>query len=241
MITGFNPTDMYAADHIRRVLQDLSRRVLRDRRVHDPQGVRVLEDRRRRRQPDRPGARPHPRLRGRGRPGRHHPQRHPHAVRKPEKARVYFDQMKALLARHPKTTIIWAHTGLGRVIQPIPGHVALLEEILKDPGLRQRVFRHLVDRGGEVRRRFARVGRDHCRYDQALSGPFPVRHGRGRAGGPADAICGSTISTRRSGRRCPRRRARSCAWGTTSDCSTRPGARCAPGKPRTCNERDRPS
>jgi hypothetical protein len=41
--------------------------------------------------------------------------------------------MKALLARHPQTTIIWAHTGLGRIIQPIPGHLALLEEILKDP------------------------------------------------------------------------------------------------------------
>ena len=51
MITGFNPTDMYAADHIRRVLADVSRRVLRDRRVHDSQGVRLLEDRRRRRQP----------------------------------------------------------------------------------------------------------------------------------------------------------------------------------------------
>ncbi len=50
---------------------------------------------------------------------------------KPEKVRGDFDQMKALLARHPKTTIIWAHTGLGRVIQPIPGHIALLEEILR--------------------------------------------------------------------------------------------------------------
>ena len=41
MITGFNPADMYAADHIRRVLQDVSRRVHGHRRVHDPQGVRV--------------------------------------------------------------------------------------------------------------------------------------------------------------------------------------------------------
>jgi predicted TIM-barrel fold metal-dependent hydrolase len=55
---------------------------------------------------------------------------------KPEKARTYFDQMKALLERHPRTTIIWAHTGLGRVIQPIKGHIALIEEILKDPALR---------------------------------------------------------------------------------------------------------
>ena len=34
MITGFNPADMYAADHIRRVLHDVPRRVLRHRRVH---------------------------------------------------------------------------------------------------------------------------------------------------------------------------------------------------------------
>ena len=34
MITGFNPADMYGVDHIRRVLQDVSRRVLRHRRVH---------------------------------------------------------------------------------------------------------------------------------------------------------------------------------------------------------------
>ena len=32
---------------------------------------------------------------------------------------VYLSQMKALLARHPKATIIWAHAGLGRVINPV--------------------------------------------------------------------------------------------------------------------------
>ena len=53
MITGFNPADMYAADHIRRVLHDVPRRLLRDRRVHDPQGVRLVEDRGRDGQPDR--------------------------------------------------------------------------------------------------------------------------------------------------------------------------------------------
>ena len=51
MITGFNPADMYAADHIRRVLHDVPRRLHRHRRVHDPQGVRLVEDRRRDRQP----------------------------------------------------------------------------------------------------------------------------------------------------------------------------------------------
>ena len=42
---------------------DLPRRVLRHRRVQHPQGVRVVEDRGRDRQPDQPGARSHPRLR----------------------------------------------------------------------------------------------------------------------------------------------------------------------------------
>jgi hypothetical protein len=32
---------------------------------------------------------------------------------------VYLTQTKALLARHPKTSIIWAHTGLGRIVRPV--------------------------------------------------------------------------------------------------------------------------
>ena len=46
---------------------DVSRRVLGHRRVHHPQGVRLVEDRRRDGQPDEPGARSHSRLRGRSR------------------------------------------------------------------------------------------------------------------------------------------------------------------------------
>ena len=34
---------------------------------------------------------------------------------------VYLTQMKDLLRRHPKTTIIWAHMGLGRVVHPVQG------------------------------------------------------------------------------------------------------------------------
>ena len=60
MITGFNPADMYAVDHIRRVLETVSWRVLRHRRVHDPQGVRLRESRRRHGEPYRSGARSHP-------------------------------------------------------------------------------------------------------------------------------------------------------------------------------------
>ena len=46
---------------------------------------------------------------------------------------MYLDQMKAVLSRHPQTTIIWAHTGLGRVVRPVRGHAAVLEAVLKDP------------------------------------------------------------------------------------------------------------
>jgi predicted TIM-barrel fold metal-dependent hydrolase len=60
---------------------------------------------------------------------------------------VYLTQMKALLRRHPRTTIIWAHVGLGRVIHPVqpsasapstersPRHVDIADELLADPAL----------------------------------------------------------------------------------------------------------
>jgi hypothetical protein len=60
---------------------------------------------------------------------------------------VYLTQTKDLFRRHPNATIIWAHTGLGRVIRPTqssasagtaersPSHLEILGEILDDPGL----------------------------------------------------------------------------------------------------------
>jgi Amidohydrolase len=58
---------------------------------------------------------------------------------------VYLAQMKALLKRHPKTTIIWAHVGLGRIVHPVrvsaeaaernPTQVAMVEAMLTDPAL----------------------------------------------------------------------------------------------------------
>ncbi len=140
MITGFNPTDMYAADHIRRVLQTfpgvfsgigeftihkefVSSKIAGDvASLTDPALDRILDFA--------------------GEVGLvviiHNDMHVPFA--KPDKARVYFDQMKALLARYPRTTIVWAHTGLGRIIQPIQGHAALLDEILRDPALQHVYF-----------------------------------------------------------------------------------------------------
>jgi len=53
---------------------------------------------------------------------------------------AYFDELKKLFKNHPKTSIIWAHTGLGRVVGPRENHLQLLEDILKDPELSHVTF-----------------------------------------------------------------------------------------------------
>src|SRR5204862_5504272 len=118
MITGFNPADMYAADHIRRVLttfpgvfsgigeftihkEFVSSKVAGDTasltdpaldRIFDfaaEAGLVVLL---------------------------HNDIDMPFAKTGTEP--VFLKQMKDLLRRHSKTTIIWAHLGLGRVVRP---------------------------------------------------------------------------------------------------------------------------
>ncbi len=135
MITGFNPTDMYAADHIKRVLltfpnvfsgvgefsihkEFVSSKIagntasLQDKaldRIFDfceEVGLVVLI---------------------------HCDIDVPFP---PEDAEPrYFEEMKALLKRHKNNTVIWAHTGLGRIIRPHTTHLQHLEELLKDPEL----------------------------------------------------------------------------------------------------------
>src|SRR5688572_4997453 len=56
---------------------------------------------------------------------------------------VYLAQTKALLKRHPKATIIWAHVGLGRIVHPVRAsaeaaersstQLEIVETMLKDP------------------------------------------------------------------------------------------------------------
>jgi predicted TIM-barrel fold metal-dependent hydrolase len=60
---------------------------------------------------------------------------------------VFLKQMKDLLRRHPKTTIIWAHLGLGRVVHPVQGQATadaaersptyrgIVEAMVNDPTL----------------------------------------------------------------------------------------------------------
>ena len=133
MITGFNPSDMYAADHIRRVLQTfpgvftgigefsihkefVSAKVAGEvASLQDPALERMLDFA--------------------GEVGLvvliHNDMDVPFAKEGAKPA--YLDQAKAVFRRHPKTTIIWAHTGMGRVVRPIKNHAANLEEILRDP------------------------------------------------------------------------------------------------------------
>lgn len=46
---------------------------------------------------------------------------------------MYLKKVKELFRRHKSTTTIWAHVGLGRVVRPMETHLALLEEMLADP------------------------------------------------------------------------------------------------------------
>jgi len=145
MITGFNPADMYAVDHIRRVLKTfpgvfsgigeftihkefVSSKIGGETasltnpaldRIFDfaaESGLVVLI---------------------------HNDIDMPFAKQDTEP--VYLAQMKALLKRHPKTSTIWAHVGLGRIVHPIqvseeaaernPTQFAIVEAMLTDPAL----------------------------------------------------------------------------------------------------------
>jgi hypothetical protein len=136
MITGFNPTDMYAADHIRRVLttfpgvfsgigeftihkEFVSSKISGDvASLTDPALDRILDFA--------------------GETGLvvllHSDVDQPLA--KPGSEPAFLAQTKELFRRHPRTSLIWAHSGMGRVVRPVRGHAAMLETILKDPAYR---------------------------------------------------------------------------------------------------------
>ena len=149
MITGFNPTDMYAADHIRRVLltfpgvfsgigeftihkEFVSSKIAGDvASLTDPALDSILE------------------FAGEAglvvilhndiatpffTPATQVDNPSPYEFRQAQDsaAPINFKQMKDLLRRHPRTTIIWAHVGLGRIIQPLQNHAGLIEGILRD-------------------------------------------------------------------------------------------------------------
>ena len=140
MITGFNPADMYAADHVRRVLTTFPGVFtgIGEFSVHkefvSPKiagGGASLTDPALDRLLDFAGEVGLVAI------------LHNDIVRrftKESKVRPYFDQLTALYRRHPGTTIIWAHVGLGRVVQPVKGMAAYVTEILDDPALKNVYF-----------------------------------------------------------------------------------------------------
>jgi len=147
MITGFNPADMYGADHIRRVLttfpgvftgigefsvhkEFVSSKISGETAsLTNPALDRVLDFA--------------------AEAGLvvilHCDIDMPFA--KTDATPIYLSQMTALLKRHPGATIIWAHTGLGRVVRPAqvsasadaaersPRHVEMVGAMLADPAL----------------------------------------------------------------------------------------------------------
>jgi predicted TIM-barrel fold metal-dependent hydrolase len=147
MITGFNPADMYATDHIRRVLETypgvfsgigeftihkefVSSKVAGETAsLTNPALDRLLDFA--------------------GEVGLvvilHNDIDMPFAKAGAEP--VFLTQMRDLLRRHPKTTIIWAHLGLGRVVHPVqdqassgaaersPRFREIVDSILSDPAL----------------------------------------------------------------------------------------------------------
>ena len=132
MITGFNPTDLYATDHIRRVLRifpgvfsGIGEFTLHKEFVSAKVagGVASLVD---------PAV--DSILALAGEVGLlvilHNDVDVPFA--KPGSPPVYLAQMRALIARHPRTTIVWAHTGVGRAVRPIANHVRMLDSLLAE-------------------------------------------------------------------------------------------------------------
>lgn len=133
MITGFNPTDMYAADHIRRVLtifpgvfsgigeftihkEFVSAKIAGDTAdLTNPALDRILDFA--------------------AEAGLvvilHNDIDMPFP--KPNQEPYLLAQLKDLFKRHPKTTIIWAHVGVGRVVRPVQDQAAFVEGILTDP------------------------------------------------------------------------------------------------------------
>ncbi len=150
MITGFNPADMYGVDHIRRVLRTfpgvfsgigefsihkefVSAKIAGETAsLVNPALDRILDFA--------------------AESGLvvilHNDIDMPFA--KTDAEPVYLAQAKALFKRHPKTTIIWAHVGLGRIVHPVqvsaqsaersPTQMALVETMLTDPALSHVMF-----------------------------------------------------------------------------------------------------
>jgi hypothetical protein len=135
MITGFNPADMYAVDHVRRVLEIFPGvfEGIGEFTIHKEFVTAKLAG---------------------GPPSLDNPALDrvfalaeetglvllvhcdvdtPFA--KPGQEPAYFEALGALFKRHPRATIIWAHFGLGRVVRPFKDQAAMIESMIENPKL----------------------------------------------------------------------------------------------------------
>jgi len=140
MISGFNPADMYAVDHIRRVLSTfpgvfcgvgefsvhkefVSSKIAGEiASLTNPALDRILDFC--------------------GEVGLvaliHTDIEKPFP--KPDQEPYVAMQTKELFLRHPKTKIIWAHVGLGRVVRPVKDQAEVIERALTNPDLNHVFF-----------------------------------------------------------------------------------------------------
>jgi hypothetical protein len=136
MITAFNPADMYAADHIKRVLMTFPGVFtgIGEFSIHKEfvsskvaGGVATLLD---------PAL--HRVLDFAGEVGLvvilHNDADMPFP--RPNQPPYVLIQFGELLRKHPNTTIIWAHAGLGRIVHPVKDQLAIIENALADPALK---------------------------------------------------------------------------------------------------------
>ena len=165
--------------------EDLPRRVLRHRRVHDPQGVRLAEDRRRARQP-RPTRRWTASSTSPARSGLvvilHNDIDMPFA-KDGRRAGLPRADARRCSGAIPKTTIIWAHTGLGP--RRPPGARTRRPLIRRRCStIRRSATSTSTSRGTRWRSTSIATPETIARVagaDQPLPRPLPVRHRRGRA------------------------------------------------------------
>jgi hypothetical protein len=135
MITGFNPADMYAVDHIRRVLTTFPGVFsgIGEFTIHKefvsgkiPGETASLKNPALDRVFDFAGEVGLPVI-------LHNDADVPFP--KPNQEPYQILQLRDLFLRHPKTTTIWAHIGLGRIVRPVNDQIGIIERALNNPAL----------------------------------------------------------------------------------------------------------
>jgi len=59
---------------------------------------------------------------------------------KPNQEPYQILQLRDLFLRHPKTTIVWAHIGLGRIVRPVKDQLAIVDRALNNPAFNHVYF-----------------------------------------------------------------------------------------------------